>query len=88
MTREQWTPVRFVHEAQRCDFCWERIPKGSPGHKSGTRGTKAFYNAVRRVWECLACREEGFRAEAAREQLDDQKAREAECRNSTSAPAI
>lgn len=51
-----WIPVRHVRQAQECDFCWCRIPKASPGHTSGSRGTKAYYNPVLRIWECCECR--------------------------------
>lgn len=71
MSRERWTPARFVPEGVVCDFCWQDIPKASPGHKSGTRGTKAFYNPDRAVWESMGCRLEGSRAEGEREKLDD-----------------
>jgi hypothetical protein len=67
-----WVAVRYVAQSQRCDFCWQRIPKGSPGNRTGERGTKAWYNAKRRVWECMGCRTEGFRAEEAREAMDRQ----------------
>lgn len=60
---EQWTPVRYVREPQRCDFCWQTIRAGSPGTRTGERGTKAYYNATRRVWECLECRTEGTRVQ-------------------------
>lgn len=63
---DQWRPVRFVREPQQCYLCWVRIPKASPGAKSGTRGTKAFYEPNLRLWECLGCREEQGRAELAR----------------------
>jgi hypothetical protein len=88
IAREQWTPVRYVRFPQRCDFCWETIPRCKPGNSTGTRGTKAYFNAVRRVWECIACRQEGFRAEAERERMDEARAREAGCRSVSSTPAI
>ena len=62
-----WTPVRFVHQPQRCQFCWEVIPRAKPGTTTGTRGTKAFYNAALQVWECMKCREEATRADLARQ---------------------
>lgn len=63
---EQWTPVRHVPHGVTCDFCWYEIPAGSPGRRKGERGTRAWYNAHRRVWECLGCRSEAFRADFAR----------------------
>lgn len=57
-----WTPVRYVREAQTCAFCWGPIPAGSPGSRTGTRGTRAWYNAVWQVWECIPCRDEATRS--------------------------
>lgn len=67
---EAWIPVRFVRVEVRCDFCKHRIPVGSPGRKTGTRGTRCWWNKVRRVYECLDCRTDGFRAEEARHDHD------------------
>jgi hypothetical protein len=64
-----WVPVRYVQHAQKCCFCQNRIPKGSPGATKGTRGTKAWWNRITGAWECVPCRTEGFRAEAARDAL-------------------
>jgi len=70
---ERWTPVRFVANAQRCDFCGCDIPRAKPGNTVGTRGTKAWWNPDRKVWECLGCRTEGFRAEEERAKLDQER---------------
>jgi len=63
---ERWTPVRHVPAGVACDFCRNGIPAGSPGRRAGERGTRAWYNAHRRVYECIGCRSEAFRADAAR----------------------
>ena len=63
---EQWTPVRYVPHVVTCDFCWYDIQPGSPGRRKGERGTRAWYNAHRRVWEHLGCRSDAFRADIAR----------------------
>jgi hypothetical protein len=60
---EQWTPVRYIRNARRCDFCGIEIPAGSPGATRGTRGTKAYFNPHRNVWECMPCRSEATRAD-------------------------
>lgn len=60
---EIWTPVRFVPPGVSCDFCWRAIPRGAPGRSTGTRGTKAYYSAKRRVYECLSCHDELTRVE-------------------------
>lgn len=52
-----WMPVRFVSHEQECDLCWAIIPKASPGRSTGTRGTKAWYNAAFGIWECIKCRQ-------------------------------
>jgi len=42
----------------------------SPGRRTGERGTKAYFRKLpggRGEWECMDCREEGVRAELARE---------------------
>ena len=64
-----WMPVRTVSYAQACHFCGAGIPRDRPGAKTGTRGTKAFYNRALNLWECMACREEATRAELARHEL-------------------
>ena len=61
----EWTPARYVPRGIACDFCRFPIPHGSPGHSKGDRGTKAWYCARLRVWECMPCRSEAMRAEAA-----------------------
>lgn len=65
-----WTPVRYVHKSQRCDFCWNAIPRARPGSTTGTRGTKAYFNAALGIWECLKCREAAHDADAARMAID------------------
>lgn len=72
-----WTPSRYVKHDQQCDFCWNRIPRSKPGSTSGTRGTKAFYNAAFNIWECWPCRQEAARADEAREALDQGRRRAA-----------
>jgi len=69
MTEELWTPVRYVHQPQTCDFYWSRIAPGKPGSTTGTRGTKAWFCQSRNVWECLECRSEATRAQIARESI-------------------
>ena len=71
MSRENWTPIRYVTAAVNCDFCGVLIPRCKPGTTKGTRGTKAWRSNVRGVWECLCCRSEGFRAESERDKIDD-----------------
>ena len=66
-----WTPVRYVRVAQVCSFCGHTIPAGSPGSTTGTRGTKAYYNAVLNVWECIGCRQEALRALGAQLEMDN-----------------
>lgn len=84
--RERWYSTRWVparmdpnrYDNRRrfsCDFCWEEIPRDKPGSSRGTRGTKAWYNPARRVYECLGCRSEGFRAEEVRERMDAERRR-------------
>ncbi|HEY6108670.1 MAG TPA: hypothetical protein VIV56_07185 [Gemmatimonadales bacterium] len=51
MNRERWTPARYIAVDQVCDFCWAVIPRARPGNKAGTRGTKAWFNPDRKVWE-------------------------------------
>jgi hypothetical protein len=70
-----WVPVRYVKNEVRCDFCGRRIPKGAPGNSTGTRGTRCWWNMLRRVYECLDCRTEGFRAEEARAKIDEEQAK-------------
>ena len=71
MSAERWIPARTISQRQRCDFCGCDIPRAKPGNTTGSRGTKAWFNPDRRVWECCDCRSEGFRAEAEREKLDE-----------------
>ena len=61
-----WMPVRFIHADQECSFCHHTILRAAPGTKTGTRGTKAYYNAMLKEWECVECRQEALRAESAR----------------------
>lgn len=56
MTDLHWTPVRFVRQQVECACCWEIIPAGKPGTTTGTRGTKAYYCAQTREFECMRCR--------------------------------
>jgi hypothetical protein len=60
-----WIPARFVHAPQVCDFCGLTIPVGSPGSRTGERGTRAYFNSLLKVWECMDCRQEALRAHAA-----------------------
>ena len=57
-----WTPVRTVRADVECSFCNNLILRTAPGRRTGERGTKAFYNAVLREWECIPCRIEAGRA--------------------------
>jgi len=52
---ETWHPVRYVGRDQVCVGCWRRIPRGAPGKKSGTRGTRAFIELGTRLWRCVKC---------------------------------
>lgn len=63
---EQWTPVRTLHADAPCFFCGRLILRGSPGRTMGTRGTRCWWNAARREYECLDCRSEAMRAEETR----------------------
>lgn len=66
-----WVPVRYIHREQRCVFCQNRIPRGAPGSSKGTRGTKAWRNSLTGDWECIPCRTEGFKVDAARRELTE-----------------
>ena len=68
--REVWTPARTIASDQRCYFCFGSIPRGSPGRRTGDRGTKAFYCHTARLWQCLECHAEHVRAEIARDALE------------------
>lgn len=70
MPAPQWIPVRYVAHDQQCQFCGERIPKGSPGSRVGERGTRAWWDKAHDVWECIPCREEATRAELARDRKE------------------
>lgn len=61
--RVTWTPVRYVREPQLCSLCLNAIPAGKPGATTGSRGTRAWFCAEHRVWECLACRSAAVDAE-------------------------
>lgn len=70
---EYWTPVRYMQHDAVCDFCRFKIPRGSPGRSRGTRGTRCWWNAFRKVYECLDCRTEAVRADIARHAQRDAK---------------
>ena len=59
--------MRHVYKTARCSFCGFDIPRGLPGTTTGSRGTKAYFNAQLGEWECIGCRQEALRAQAARE---------------------
>mgnify|MGYP001597997964 CR=1 FL=1 len=59
---ELWTPARYISMSQICWFCHAHIPRDRPGARVGDRGTKAFFNSARRLWECTPCRVEATRA--------------------------
>lgn len=65
ISKETWTPVRYVHEDTFCWFCGIEIPRAKPGAVKGTRGTKAWFCPERRVLECCPCRSEAMRADDA-----------------------
>lgn len=60
-----WMPVRYVNEPQVCSFCGYTIQRASPGSTTGSRGTKAYFNSLTKVWECIGCRQEALRAQGA-----------------------
>ena len=60
-----WMPTRTIAHDQECSFCGRTIRRAHPGNTTGTRGTKAYYNAMLREWECIDCRQEALRAHAA-----------------------
>lgn len=62
----EWIPIRYVRKSETCSFCNLTIPAGSPGPRVGERGTKAWWDQANHQWECLACHDEGTRAELAR----------------------
>lgn len=62
-----WIPVRYIERQQECSFCGATIFKGSPGARTGERGTKAYFNKLTGEWECIACRNEAVRAQLARD---------------------
>jgi len=74
---ELWTPARYVAMHQRCSFCGAPIMRDKPGARVGDRGTKAFFNSARKLWECTPCRMEATRAEMAR--MDPHEARVEAC---------
>lgn len=61
-----WMPVRFVPDGVTCDFCRFVIPRSFPGRRTGERGTKAYFNSLMRVYECIGCRQDELRAQSAR----------------------
>lgn len=54
---EEWRHAREHLRDEVCELCWKPIPKFTPGHTSGTRGTKAFYEPVLRLWRHRECHE-------------------------------
>ena len=66
-----WVPARYVHADQACSFCGFTIFACAPGNKTGTRGTKAYLNALLNVWEGIPCRQEALRAHGAQLELDN-----------------
>jgi hypothetical protein len=65
-SEEPWTAVRYVRDNQLCGDCGVSIPRGSPGAGTGSRGTRAYYQPQRHVWQCLACGTDRTRTELAR----------------------
>lgn len=59
---EKWIPVRFLRQAVVCSFCRCTVWAGSPGHTTGTRGTRVWWNQWRNEYECMPCRSEAVRA--------------------------
>lgn len=72
-----WQPVRYVHADQVCVswHCRRRIPKGAPGHSTGTRGTKAFFNRATGGYMCLECHAMNVAYDVGCEELDRARAR-------------
>jgi len=66
-----WVPARYVHADQVCSFCGFTIFAGSPGTAAGTRGTKAYFNGMLNIWECMPCRQEALRAQGAQLEQDN-----------------
>ena len=64
-----WTPARYIAHDTRCHLCGADIARTKPGATTGTRGTKAFFNATLGLFECMDCRLEGTRAELAGHEL-------------------
>lgn len=67
----KWTPVRYLAHDAVCGFCRVMIFKGSPGRTTGTRGTRCWWNAYWREYECLGCRSEAMRADTAWQDQQD-----------------
>lgn len=55
LNRIEWLPTRFVHNPQKCQECGRTVPRSAPGSKSGTRGTKAYFEKGVGLWLCLEC---------------------------------
>ena len=64
-TPEDFQPVRWVSSAQKCHWCFGRIPPGKPGATTGTRGTKAFLCVRVGLWRHIDCHNEARAQEAA-----------------------
>lgn len=74
-----WTPVRYVRTDVVCSFCRFTIRAGSPVARVGERGTRAYYHAGLREWECLGCRGDAMRAESAFAELAGTRRRARPC---------
>lgn len=72
-----WIPARYVHADVPCSFCGFTIFACAPGNKTGTRGTKAYFNSMLNWWECIPCRQEALRAHGAQLELDNAAGRAA-----------
>ena len=70
-----WIPSQYVHAAQVCDFCGNAIPRSRPAAPAAPRTTKAYFNSLLKVWECIGCRHEGMRAHVAQRELDAERVR-------------
>ena len=63
---ERWSPMWQVPQGVECCFCGYPIKPGGPPYKTKTTAMRAWFNHHRRVWECIGCRQEAFRADMAR----------------------